>query len=43
MPQEKLALSNKYSKGYALQFDITSRDDFQSVKPLIKKLITLRT
>jgi hypothetical protein len=43
MLQEKLSSSKKYSEGFALQFNITNRDDFQPVEQLIKKLITLRT
>lgn len=43
MLQEKLASSKKYSEGFAMQFDISNRDDFQPAEQLIKKLITMRT
>jgi hypothetical protein len=40
--QEKISSSKKYSEGYALQFDIANKNDFQLVELFIRKLIAIR-
>jgi hypothetical protein len=43
MLHDKIAASKKYLEGFALQFDISNKNEFQPVAVFIKKLITLRS
>jgi hypothetical protein len=40
--QDKISSSKKHMEGFALQFDIVNRNDFQPVELFIRKLIILR-
>jgi hypothetical protein len=39
---EKISASKKYPEGYAMQFDIGSRSEFEPVDLLIQKIIIMR-
>jgi hypothetical protein len=39
---EKISSSKKYPEGYAMQFDIGNRNDFEPVDLLIRKIIIMR-
>ena len=39
---EKISSSKKYLEGFALQFEITNKNEFQSLELFIRKLIALR-
>lgn len=43
MLHDKIAASKRHLEGFALQFDISNKDEFQPVAVLIKKLITIRS
>ena len=43
MLHDKISLSKKYVEGFALQFEITNKNEFRSLELLIRKLIELRT
>ncbi len=40
--QDRIFSAKKYSEGYALQFDISNKKDYQHLELLILKLIALR-
>ena len=39
---DKILSSKKYTEGFALQFDIANKNDFQSLELFIRKLIAIR-
>jgi hypothetical protein len=39
---EKISSSKKYTEGFALQFDITNKGEFQALELFIQKLIAIR-
>jgi len=39
---DMISSSKKYSEGFALQFDITTKTDFEPIELFIRKLITIR-
>jgi hypothetical protein len=39
---DKISSSKKYTEGFALQFDITNRKEFQPLELFIRKLIAIR-
>ena len=40
--RDKLSSSKKYIEGFALQFDIPNKNEFQLVELFIKKLLIIR-
>ena len=42
MLHDKISLSKKYVEGFALQFEITDKNEFRSLELFIRKLIELR-
>jgi hypothetical protein len=40
--QDKVSSSKKYLEGFALQFDIANKNDFQPLEVFIRKLIAIR-
>ena len=43
MLHDKISSSKKYVEGFALQFEIANKNEFQSLELFIRKLIALRT
>jgi hypothetical protein len=39
---DKISSSKKYTEGFALQFDIANKNEFQPVELFIRKLIVIR-
>jgi hypothetical protein len=43
MMHDKILLSKKYIEGFALQFEIANKNEFQSLELCIRKLIAMRS